>query len=465
VKGGAFREALLLLAGFAAATAGFAALGPTYGGELRVGLPRLPAEALEPWIPGGAGEPALTRLVHEGLVRTGSEGLPLPGLAARWSAGAGAREWQLELAAGARFHDERPVAAADAVRSLRRFLRGGSPAAARLAGALDGGTAFRRRESEALPGLSEQDEGRLTLRFLEPRPLPLAPLSAPAAAVVSERGQRCGPFVPALAVPGRSVALTAFASHVRGRPHLDRLTLKAADAAATRADLREGRLDVALAEADQSRLAATLMLVLDSSRAPFDRPSARDAVASVVPGAAIAALWHAAEPWPGLLAPSLLPGALELPAAPGTLKGAVALSVAEDVPALVAQRVVASLDVLGLRTRATAVDPAAAPTARGHARLFLWSPEVPEPGLALSELAALAPVSRVALDALVAAEQELDLDRRRGLLREAEAALRADRLLVPLCSVPVSVATRPGVHGVRLDAAGRLVLEDAWVEP
>lgn len=59
----------------------------------------------------------------------------------------------------------------------------------------------------------------------------------------------------------------------------------------------------------------------------------------------------------------------------------------------------------------------------------------------------------------------LDLDRRRTALQEAEAALRADRTLIPLCLVPASFSARPGVHGARLDASGRLLLEDAWTEP
>lgn len=462
----ACRNGLLVLAGLAVAHTGFAALGPRYGGELTVGLSRLPSKALAPWLPRGEGEPVVTSLVHEGLVRLDPDGFPVPGLAARWSSGAGGREWRLELAPGARFHDDAVVSADDAVRALRRFLRSSSPAGTRLAATLDGGAGFRRGEVEALPGLAALDAQHVSLRFLEPRAAPLTPLAAPAAAVVGPRGQGCGPFVPALQVPGRSLALTAFASHVRGRPHVDRLNIRVtADSAAAGADLREGRLDLAQGEPGESRLAATLILLLDPSRPPFDRPSTRDAVAGALQGPAIAALLNGAVSRPSLLAPPLLRSALELPAPNGTVKGLVNLAVADDVPPLVSQRVVASLDSLGLRTTAMPVSPDAAPTARAQARLFLWSPEVPEAGLALSELAALAPVSRLALEAVAAAEWELDLDRRRAALEEAEAALRADRILVPLCLVPVSYGARPGVHGVRLDAAGRLLLEDAWTEP
>jgi hypothetical protein len=68
-------------------------------------------------------------------------------------------------------------------------------------------------------------------------------------------------------------------------------------------------------------------------------------------------------------------------------------------------------------------------------------------------------------EALVAASRELDLDRRRAILHAAEAALRDQAKLIPVASVPVSFRARAGVHGLRVDLSGRLVLEDAWREP
>jgi ABC-type transport system substrate-binding protein len=468
VKGLRGRQILLSLCVLALARGGWAALGPRYGGELTVGLGQLPARALVPWIPRDEGDPVVTGLVHEGLLRLDANGLPAPGLAVRWSAAAGGREWQLELAPGARFHDEDAVTAEAVVRSLRRFLRSSSPAARRLAASLDGGAAYSRGNAEELPGLVALVGGRVSLRFPEGLAAPLAPLAAPAAAIVGPGGQGCGPFVPALNLPGRSLALIAFGSHVRGRPYLERVTLKVpADTAAARADLRDRRLDVVLGEPGEQRMTATLILQLDPARPPFDRPSSRDAVASAVADAAIAPLLDAAEGAPGLLSALVLRDAAPLPLPSGAVAvaGRVTLAVAEDVPPLASQRVVATLDALGLRTTVRPVSPDGVMKARAQARLFLWSPEVPEPGLALRELAGLAPVSRVTRDAMEAAEWELDLDRRRAALEEAEAALRAERILVPLCRVAAAFAARPGVHGARLDAAGRLRLEDAWTEP
>jgi hypothetical protein len=99
----------------------------------------------------------------------------------------------------------------------------------------------------------------------------------------------------------------------------------------------------------------------------------------------------------------------------------------------ISQRIVAHLDALGLHVTATPVDPAAARSAATEARLFLFAPEVADAGLATLEAAALAPPGPA--------------------------------VVVPLAAVPVSVGSRAGLHGVRIDAVGRVALDDAWLEP
>src|SRR5262249_4800039 len=132
------------------------------------------------------------------------------------------------------------------------------------------------------------------------------------------------------------------------------------------------------------------------------------------------------------------------------------------------QRIVAYLGELGLdvsvRTmprgllRVTAVPL--------QLRLMLWTPEVAEPGLALREAAELATGSGTELAAAVdEADREMDPARRRLLLQRAEAGLRPRALLLPLAWVPTSFRIQPKLHGVRLEATGEPVLEDAWVEP
>jgi len=462
-RGACASLALLALA----ATLAHAALGPRYGGTLRVGLLDLPA-ATAPAAPAGPGQRLVQALVHETLVGVGPEGLPTPGLARAWTSAAGGREWTLSVHERARFHDDRPVTAADALRSLRRFLRSPSSAAARLAQALEGGEAFRARHSDELPGLGTLPGERVLLRLVAARALPLAPLGSPAAAITSPGGAGAGPFVPTVLVPGRRLALNAFAGHVRGRPYLDELELLPfADRAALKTALQAGDLAVALGEPGIASPTGTLLLVLDRTQAPFDRSGARAAAAAAVDRAELVRHWlPGGDASAGLLAPGLLPALASAPAvAPATGRARIALVVARDVPPAASQRVVACLGEAGFDVRVLPDAPERARRAASEARLLLFVPEVAETALALHELAALVSPPPAAREALEAAGLERDLDRRRALLLRAEAELRADLTLVPLAAAPLGAASAPGVHDLRVDAGGRVLLESAWREP
>jgi hypothetical protein len=459
---GALLALLLLLPG-----ALRAALGPRYGGELTVGVLDLPP-TLEPAVPQGSGARLLAGLVGEGLLGSGPDGIPTPSLAESWAASAAGREWTLTLRPAARFQDDTPLTSEATVRSLRRFLRGPGAAAAHLAETLEGGQAFRSRTSEDLPGLSTSDPRRVVLRTDGPRSLPLLPLASPAAAITSPAGAGAGPFVPTVVLPRRRVVLTAFGGHARGRPYLDRVQVVAAsDAPALQAELRAGRIDLSSGDPGVSALAATLLLMLDPAHPPFDRPDARAAVAAAIDRVEMAGkLIPGGDPAPFLLVPGLLPAlGAEAPRARAASRGSLTMAVGTDVPPLLSQRVVAHLVTLGLTVRVLPGNPATVREVPAAARLLLWSPELPEAGLALEELAALAPFPPGTRAPLAAAARELDLDRRRVLLYRAEAGLRAENILVPLGSVPIAFGGRPGVHGLRLDLTGRLCLEDAWIEP
>jgi MarR-like DNA-binding transcriptional regulator SgrR of sgrS sRNA len=439
-----------------------AALGPRYGGVLHVHVDAGPASDA-PFLPPGDGDRLVAAAVHETLLGIEPGGYPVPALAETWTSTAGGREWKLTLRPDARFHDGRPAGSEDVVRSLRRFLRSGSMAAAVLAQRLEGGTSFREGSTEELPGVSAPEEASVLLRLVAPYPLPFAALASPRAAVTSPDGAGLGPFVPTLWGDG-SLALTAFTDHLRGRPFLDgvRLFWPAPGAAATEA------ADVTADTSDDGPLAAVLLLVLDSKSPPFADPGARQAVAQEIDRQELARRFLPG----GVPARSLLPPALLAPleAPPpdrvgGRLAGELVLSVARDVPRLASQRVVAHLGALGLRVTAVPVDPGAAGPPGAAARLLLFIPEVPEAELALLELRRLVPSVAEADQALAQASLERDPDRRRVLLYRAEAALRSGDSLVPLAAVPLSFVARPGVFGARVDHRGRLILEDAWLEP
>jgi ABC-type transport system substrate-binding protein len=432
------------------------ALGPRYGGDLVVAVRDLPA-SLGPGAGRGIAGSLVSGLVHETLVGIDAEGLPVPGLVKGWSTAADGRELRLELREGPTFHDGRPVTSGEALASVRRFLRSDSPAAAWLKAGLDSATP-----------VTAPDASHLVVRFAEARALPLAPLAAPAAAVTGPGGGGCGPFLPLVPTPGRRARLAAFGGHVRGRPYLDAVEIVAAtEPEAAETAFRAGKIDVLPGEDGPSSLSATLILALDPGSPPFDQPESRAAVNGALDRAdMVRRLWPGADAAPSLVVPGLLaPMVAYAPLRGPGLAASVRMVVGMDVPPLVSQRIVASLGAVGLRVEAKAVAPAEARTARAAARLFLWTPEVPEASLALHELSAMAPGAAGVAEALDAAARELDLDRRRALLHRAEAALREEDRLIPVASVPVSFRARSGVHDLRVDLAGRLVLEDAWREP
>ncbi len=464
--------ALVLLLVAALPARGPAALGPRYGGEMRVAVSDLPS-SLDPASPVGAGPRLAAGLVHETLVGIGPDGQLTPGLAGLSVSTAEGQERAFVLDDEARFHDGRPLTADDAVRSLRAFLRGPGAAAGRLAHDLEGGLAFRSGEGDDLPGLIALDSHRLVLRLVSASPACLAPLASPAAAITSPAGAGAGPFLPALFVPGQRLVVTPFPGHVRGRPYLDRLLVTAlSDPAALAAEARAGRVDLAAGEPGVQTLAVSLLLVLDPRRRPFDRPEARAAVSSAIDRSLLMGrLVPGGRPSTHLLPPLFWPPSLSLspspagePPSPGEpppvraalLSEAVTLSVSRDVSAAASQRIVAHLAALGLRVRVVAVSPAGALGAATELRLLAFSPAVPEPALALEELFALR---------LDAARLEADPARRLAGLAQAEDALRREGAIVPIGQMPVRFGGSPAAHGARIDATGRLVLEDAWVEP
>jgi hypothetical protein len=443
-----------------------AALGPRYGGEITIGAPSLPAVAA----PAFATAPldrTVAALTHETLVRVPRDGTVEPALARAWASAAEGREWTLTLAPDLRFHDGTAVTATDAVRSLRRFLRSRSPAAARWAELLAGGRAFRAGTSEDLPGLAAPDGTRVVLRQLAAVPAPLAPLAAAAAAVTAGSGAGAGPFVPG-ARSVRRLELGAFAGHVRGRPYLDRVNVVLLPDGDAAAELDAGRVQVALGGGGTSPPAAMVLLLLDPGRAPFADPAARaGAIASIDARQLVEHLVPGGEVPSALLPPDLLtPLPPAAPTPPGrTLAGRATLAVGRDVPAAISQRVVACFADRGLAVEVQPMDPLLARDAPADARLLWWAPEVAETALALRELVALARQGGEAAATLAAADGERDPDRRRALYHRVESELRDTGLVTALARAPLAYRARPDVHGLRVDPGASLLLEDAWRAP
>ncbi len=374
-----------------------AALGPSYGGELTVGVATLPG-SLQPAQPADASQRLVLGLVHETLVALDEGGRMGPSLARRWELSASRREWRFELEGDARFHDDAALSSADVLRSLQRFLDGDTAEASALRAALQP------------EGLLAPDPGHVVLRFREPQQGGVPALASPAAAIVSAAGAGAGPFLPTLTVPEKRLALTAFADHVRGRPYLERLTLLAQpDAARRAADLASRRLDVVLDAGPALRFQparhATLVLVLDRGQ-----PEAVVAALTAAAAAAdLAAFLDGAQP----VAEAGAAGAARLDGL------ALPLLVANDVPPAASQRLAAVIEALGARVCLEVRPPAEVQRSAAPLRLLL----------------------------------------------AAEGSAETPAFGVPLARLPIRVAARHGVHGLRLAQDTRLVLEGAWVEP
>jgi Bacterial extracellular solute-binding proteins, family 5 Middle len=441
-----------------------AALGPRYGGSVRVGALDLP-DGAEPAFARGFGSRLLLGLRHETLVRLSSQGEPEAAIAVRWSPAAGGREWDIEIDGRATFHDGRPVTASDAVRSLRRFLRSDSPAGARLAALVDGGPSFRERATESVPGLASGAPGTMVLRLTSAtRDLP-AELAAPAAAVTASNGAACGPFILVHAVRDERAALVAFARHVAGRPFLDEVELlRFPDHEALQLALAKGSVDIALGEPGPSARRGRLLLVLDATRPVFRDIGVRRRVAAAIDrgvlaerfipeGRPLCRLWWEVEPQPGCGA------GVQPRSAPrtGMDSGSLALAVDKEVPVSASRRVVAHLMALGYRVEVRVLGSAAAAVADVDARLLLWAPEMDLPAAAMSEAAALpgvpGPVREIVREA--AAPE--------GDAGAAETALLDSATVIPLAATTLFAPRDESVLGVREGVVGRLVLEDAWL--
>jgi MarR-like DNA-binding transcriptional regulator SgrR of sgrS sRNA len=446
-----------------------AAFGPRYGGVLRVGVLDL-SPTPDPSSARGLGARLLLTLRHETLVRASTEGI-LPSLALGWSSAAGGREWTLDLASGARFHKGGALTSEDALRSLRRFLRAPSPDAELLAADLDGGAAFRNRQTEGLPGLASPTSGRLVLRFIEPQAALPAALASPSAAITNAEGDACGPFRLAHAMGDERAILLTFDQHVRGRPLLDQIELiRLPDLAALRRARERGEIDLAFGEPASGPKSGRLLLLLDASRTPFRAAEARRRLAATVDRQVfVRRFFPDGEPTCRPLGEALAAGDEACGATVGTSgagaprRESIVLGVDSSVPASASQRVVAQFLAVGYRVSAHSLPADRLASAEVDARLIVFTPEVDDPVCALQELAALAGQTRALGTRLIEAQRAPRPGARRKLLAAAEHALLDTHAVIPLAATPLLGLGSAHVMDMTLTPGGRLLLEESWL--
>jgi ABC-type transport system substrate-binding protein len=452
--------------------------GAQIGGTLRVALPE-EVTALDPW----SADPAslvATGQIFETLVEVDpATSLVTPGLAASWQMANDGATWTFVLREGVRFHDGTSLEASAVAAS---FDRGRTAAA------------YRQLFDDPSVITRVQAIDPRTVRFELRTPFGpfVAHLASPHAAIA--RGTSgTGPFAApadALAPDGtltlrRNEAYWRRDASGKQLPYLDGLILRPVrDATSRLAELRAGRVDVALslpvAQASSARSDPSLVVVtprkdaalaslgIDATTTPFDRPEARRAVAMSVNRNALSAVYAGtsrpatqAAP-PGSLgydesvveyAPldtdaarkALVDARIPTPISAELAYPSLATAAYPD-PQRIAQSIAADLGKIGIVARLRAVDPEAIRNAKAAFTLDT-TPVGLDPDDLFWPLYGTNDRSNASLvvGLLRKARAEADPTKRAELYKQVSKIARTDTLRVPLV-----FADRPTVATARL---------------
>lgn len=450
--------------------AALAGLPPRYGGDLGVALPAAPAN-LDPARLSDPSELEAARALHSTLVETGPDGALRPALlAALPEAEPGGRAFRLRLRPGLRFHDGRPLTAADVAASLSRLLAPGTRSphgwiALPVAGADD----VREGRASSLSGV--QVVGELELRVALDLPFPEFPraLAALPAAVVPRGGPvttGAGPFRLASRGEG-TLRLAAFDGYWRGRAYPDALSLSGMDARRAARAFARGEVDLVVRPESASGAAARELpsttatyAVVNAKRLGRLAADLRHALLALDRSelARLGGRGHAT-PLAGLLPPSLLSGSpapapRALARVAGNPKVELLVAAGSDGNRALADRLQVKLFDRGVRAAVEAVAPAAL-----LARLASGAYEV--------ALVSLTFTSSGAGPALLECAWTLGgpAAARRALARlgSADAAAAAAEVAEDLGAVPLFAS---GLRASsRKDLSGLEVLPDGTVDP
>ena len=169
---------------------------PHYGGTLRLAVKEAPA-SIDP-----AGDPFLTGLVFETLVRLDDRGMPQPQLATSWQAESGEQRWRIFLRSGVTFSD-----------------------GARL----DAGTVAASLRAANADWKVVADGNAVIIETASPRPALPAELALMSNAVARHENGKAigtGPFLVSQFDSGKHVSLKANDQYWNGRPFLDSVEIE-----------------------------------------------------------------------------------------------------------------------------------------------------------------------------------------------------------------------------------------------
>jgi peptide/nickel transport system substrate-binding protein len=468
--------------------------GAQVGGTLRVGLPA-EVTALDPW-GDDPGSLVAIRQMFETLVDVDpATSRVAPALASAWQMANDGASWSFTLREGVRFHDGSPLDASSVVASFERGRTSRS---------------YRTLFDDPSVIQSVQAVDPRTVRFDLRAPFGpfLAHLSSPHAAIARPGGAGTGPFVASVSglapdgtlTLGRNDAYWRRDASGKQLPYLDGLVLRPVrDAASRLAELRAGRLEVAIdlpiaqastARSDPSLVlsprkdAALASLGIDATAIPFDRPEARRAVAMAINRNALSTVYAGtSRPATQVVAPGSLGyddsvvefAALDPDAARKVLLDAhIATPISADLaypsaptaaypdPQRVAQSVAADLGKIGIVARLRAVEPSGLRQAKATFALDTAAVGLDPDDVFWPLYGNEDPANTSLIVGLVRkARADADATKRSELYKQVSKIARADALRVPLL-----FADRPNAATARLVGyTGIEYFGTVWLRP
>lgn len=307
---------------------------PRRGGTLR--LPGRDPSTLDPALARDVSAAQYIYEIYSGLVSLRGDLAIVPDLATRWSRSGDGRTYTFTLRANARFHDGRPVTAADVVFSFERACdpATASPVAETYLGDIVGCTAKLAGRVPRVEGAQVAGEHTVVLTIDAPKAYFLAKLTYPTSFVVDRRQvskpgwtarpNATGPFRLDVYEPDEKLVLARNDDYYGRPPHLDRVVFDLRPTV-TETRYENGELDatpIGVGDLERARdplnpLSRELVegpgglgltyLAFNTRRAPFDDPQVRRAIHLAIDRDRIArvVLRGAARPLATILPPAM----------------------------------------------------------------------------------------------------------------------------------------------------------------